>query len=435
MVFLRTMGQEAHSIYVLQLFGQTGPQSRIWTNRPFAEKRKWVENATAQEKIQSRAFNEHLMQLLSISTLKDVPQVANDPLRRTAMRDRGYELMAGMLGVEGTDQEKVNTINNYGRIADRAVNRALEVFPPRFHNTLGITNALTDIHNPSELALIGLHERYDPALRFEAARKLVLLELAGTVDQREKALGIEEKYKRFDEFLDTHVWDNKEGFAHRERFYLVTTHDPDTFLTTSAEMMREEPEAQTGQIITPLDRRSFLVGKRKVYVFADKRKKDSETQVLKVIRKKGENPEGAIDDQIGLIVVPDNVHNMDLFQKRISQAALDQGTYMKFEGSVDTIGAGNYAPINQGSSQFLEMRKLFAKMAGMRIEIILHTNRTYADYLYARGKSHREYEIKRLFDSGCAELLFPQSYYGINLEAAKDQAIQRARYEIEQAAA
>ena len=52
------------------------------------------------------------------------------------------------------------------------------------------------------------------------------------------------------------------------------------------------------------------------------------------------------------------------------------------------------------------MMKFFARMGGMRVEFIVHTNKTYLDYIYKKDISHDEYEVKRIFDSGVAELLF-----------------------------
>ena len=57
------------------------------------------------------------------------------------------------------------------------------------------------------------------------------------------------------------------------------------------------------------------------------------------------------------------------------------------------------------------MLKFFARLGGMRVEFIIHTNQSWVNYMYQRDVAHDEYEVKRIFDSGVAELLFPHDIY------------------------
>ena len=77
------------------------------------------------------------------------------------------------------------------------------------------------------------------------------------------------------------------------------------------------------------------------------------------------------------------------------------------------------------------MMKFFARMGGMRVEFIVHTNKTYLDYIYKKDVSHDEYEVKRIFDTGVADLLFPREIYHLDLTAARDQLIRWFRQRIE----
>jgi hypothetical protein len=77
------------------------------------------------------------------------------------------------------------------------------------------------------------------------------------------------------------------------------------------------------------------------------------------------------------------------------------------------------------------MLKFFARMGGMRVEFIVHTNKSYLDYIYKKDVSHDEYEVKRLFDSGVAELLFPREIYHLDMAAVKDNLIDWFRQRIE----
>jgi hypothetical protein len=77
------------------------------------------------------------------------------------------------------------------------------------------------------------------------------------------------------------------------------------------------------------------------------------------------------------------------------------------------------------------MFKFFARMGGMRVEFIVHTNESYLDYMYKRDVAHDEYEVKRIFDSGTAELLFPPDIYFLDMKKARNQQIAWFRTQIE----
>jgi hypothetical protein len=71
-------------------------------------------------------------------------------------------------------------------------------------------------------------------------------------------------------------------------------------------------------------------------------------------------------------------------------------------------------------------------MGGMRVEFIMHSNKTYLNYIYKRDISHDEYEIKRIFDSGVAEMLFPQDIYDLDMADIKERQLKKCRRQIEE---
>jgi len=77
------------------------------------------------------------------------------------------------------------------------------------------------------------------------------------------------------------------------------------------------------------------------------------------------------------------------------------------------------------------MLKFFARMGGMRVEFIVHTNKSYLDYIYKRDVSHDEYEIKRIIDSGAAGLLFPADIYRLDMQGVRQEQLLRCRRKIE----
>jgi hypothetical protein len=53
--------------------------------------------------------------------------------------------------------------------------------------------------------------------------------------------------------------------------------------------------------------------------------------------------------------------------------------------------------------------------------------------MYQRDVAHDEYEVKRIFDSGVAELLFPGDIYFLNHQTVRDNMIELCRKQIEEA--
>ncbi|MEJ2058631.1 MAG: hypothetical protein P8X39_12425, partial [Desulfofustis sp.] len=84
------------------------------------------------------------------------------------------------------------------------------------------------------------------------------------------------------------------------------------------------------------------------------------------------------------------------------------------------------------SSTKTPMLKFFARLGGMRVEFIIHTNESWVNYLYQREVAHDEYEVKRIFDSGVAELLFPQEIYFLNHQTVRNNMIRLFRKQIEE---
>ena len=77
------------------------------------------------------------------------------------------------------------------------------------------------------------------------------------------------------------------------------------------------------------------------------------------------------------------------------------------------------------------MLKFFARLGGMRVEFIVHTNDSYLDYMFQRDVAHDEYECKRIFDSGAAALLFPEEIYFLDMKKARTCRMERTRRQLE----
>ena len=105
---------------------------------------------------------------------------------------------------------------------------------------------------------------------------------------------------------------------------------------------------------------------------------------------------------------------------------------MVLEDISDTLTENSeYRATSTGSSSKTAMLKFFARLGGMRVEFIIHTNRTWLDYMYQQDVAHDEYEVKRIFDTGVAELLFPQDIFHLDHSVIRNEILARLRHNIE----
>jgi len=131
------------------------------------------------------------------------------------------------------------------------------------------------------------------------------------------------------------------------------------------------------------------------------------------------------------MAVLDNISDVKRFVRHMTRSAINSGTLMTLEDISDTLTGGTYSSNNVGSSSRTQMLKFFARMGGMRIELIIHTNQSYLNYRFQRDIAHDEYEVKRIFDSGVAEFLFPAEIYKLNMMQIRQVLLEQFRSTIE----
>jgi hypothetical protein len=185
--------------------------------------------------------------------------------------------------------------------------------------------------------------------------------------------------------------------------------------------------------LTLLKRRRFQVSNRELPIYVSIRKKPPEAKVLKLLRKNEKNPAVAVDDDLGLMAVLNSEADVKTFQNHLTQSASKADSFMILEDISDTLTSGIHKGSSTGSSTKTPMLKFFARLGGMRVEFIIHTNRSWVNYMYQRDVAHDEYEVKRIFDSGVADLLFPQEIYFLHHQTVRNNMIGLFRRQIEEA--
>ena len=421
---------------------QDGPfsvQESLSFAHPFSRQTRAWAKAFCHDRLtvtRYRAVRGQICDLLQIERFDEIPALIYDPDLRLQRTRRAYELLGNLFGISGELSEVRGKIHEYADSADAVIGYLKNKALAAYSSHIEISNEIETTQNPLDLLLIVFDDRYHRKIRFEAKRKLVLMGLAGSIDQRERETDIENKFSAFLNFLNQYVWSSKLKIGELEIAYLFSRHDAQDFSCTQVDVI----DAQTAKAIrvrnsheklTLIKRRLFHDRGQEIPVYVTVRKKDSAAKVLKLLRKNEKNPAVAVDDELGLMAVLDNVSHVKRFMRHLTQAAVKANSFMILEDISDTLTGGHYHSASIGSSDKTQMLKFFARLGGMRVEFIIHTNQSYLNYRYQRDIAHDEYEVRRLFESGVTEFLFPPDIYYLDMVQIRQNQLRNFRKTIE----
>jgi hypothetical protein len=406
---------------------------------PFSpETKAWVRRIHGNQllKTKYRSVRNQIFDLLGVNTFDEILVLIHDKRRRVSAAQRAHRLLGNMFGVEGSSREVIRQLHEYARTADDVISslRAKVLAPYSSH--IETTNEIVTAWDPVDLLLALFDDRYHKKARFEAKRKLALMGLAGSIDQRERETRIGERFSEFLDFLNAYVWSPDSKIGDLEIRYLHSTHNREDFSCNSVTVLSEK-EAQiitpaTGEKLTLIKRRRFRDNGVDIPIYVTIRKKPPSAKVLKLLRKNEKNPAAAVDDELGLMAVLNSVNDIKRFVRHLTRSAARAESFMTLEDISDTLTGGEYGGTNTGSSGKTSMLKFFARTGGMRIEFIIHTNLSYLNYIYQRDVAHDEYEVKRIFDTGVVEFLFPPDIYRLDLRKIRDHQLAWFRKQIEE---
>ncbi len=424
----------------LQQHGPLAVEDKIDLSQPFARKTKtWVKNLS-QQRINAtkyRALRSQVFEFLGISSFTQLSELLQNSRHQEERSHRACALLGNMFGLDGTAREIEARVHEYARTADAVVNSLSGKMLKPYASSIATTNEIEVTNDPVTLLLIMFNNRYHKKARFEARRKLVLMNLAGSIDQRERETEIEQKFSNFLHFLNDYVWSTNLKIGEHDIVYLYSQHTEEDFRCTDVQLLTAgqalETQLAKGSKLTLMKRRRFTTGNRDIPIYVSIRKKPPEAKVLKLLRKNEKNPAVAVDDELGLMAVLDSVADIKTFQNHLTRSASKADSFMVLEDISDTLtGSSPYKTTAVGSSPKTEMLKFFARLGGMRVEFIIHTNRSWLNYMYQKDVAHDEYEIKRIFDSGVMELLFPKDIFQLDHDKIRDDMIGRSRRRIEE---
>lgn len=408
------------------------------TFQPFSRQtRDWVRQYCREQidVTKYRSVRNQIFDFLNVDSFRQIQHLIDNGSARKHRQDRSLKLLGNMFGIDGNLREIESRLNEFARTANDVITYLRTKVLAPYSSHIETTNEIQVTSNPLDLLLIVFNDRYHKKARFEAKRKLTLMNLAGSIDQRERETNIEQKFSDFLSFLNEHVWSPSMKIGELEIAYLVSRHEPQAFACIDVRVVREKVlqslQDLPGQKVTLIKRRRFSSRGIEYPIYVTIRKKTPEAKVLKLLRKNEKNPAVAVDDELGLMAVLNTTSDVKQFQQHLTHSALKIDSFMTLEDISDTLTGKNYQSTAVGSSDQTQMLKFFARLGGIRVEFILHTNKSYLNYIYQRDVAHDEYEVKRIFDTGVAELLFPQDIYSLDHHKIREQQLRRFRRQIE----
>lgn len=397
--------------------------------------RTWLSTFGTEDRAFYRGIQKELTLILGVESLAEVPTLSQDPKRRKETSEKLYGMIGRQYDIRGPKDIK-DHVSRYADTADRVIEYLRENVLSQQGAITEITNDIRHTRNPLDLLLITFDPvNYSKRARFEAKRKIMLMELAAAVDYEERKQHPSDKLKQFDEFLNTaNVWKEDRKIGDGSVAYLYSKHDPEDFQCLNVEVLNETDgrermnEDEPHTLITPVRRRTFVHRGKERFVYISTRPKDPVAKILKMLRKDTDNTATAVEDDLGVMAVFEKVGDVNAFQDVLQEAQAAQGYLPSIRDFSDSLKDGSTGD-NLGSSAKTQMRKMFLNFPDYRIEVILHTAQSLLNYRYRHEVGHREYVSRRLFDSGVVATLFPpdSDMYPINMARAREDQIKAIR--------
>ncbi len=424
--------------HIEMMLSETGPYS-------VSIRSAWRGFDTAPESIKTQFLGDlHFIgNLLGIGDFTDMRLVLDNDTRaeRLTGRVNRRALRIFKADYDKMDaKERVEKIESFAKIADAFINTFLRTgaWEPLSQWT-DLKDEVQTTH--SITGLLGLVFNHpDRRVRFEAKRKLVLMELAATVDARSEELKEKDRSPRFIELLNESFWYGVTAPAvpgskrkpekkiktgdvniesHHDYATLAVIGDPREYSDEEAPRVKERiekhrPKPRGYHVRTShFQQRYINYDGELIPVNQDSRQKSLLARIGKMIRKGEEDPAVAVQDTTGLMLVVRNRRDayklFDYFTKGGENGSLT----IKVGDLEDTLsGEEEYSAENEGSSPKTKQLKFIATIEGISIEVIIHTYATYLDNILQDEVAHEEFDLKRY--AAAFRQIFPPEVYGID---------------------
>jgi len=350
--------------------------------------------------------------------------------------------------------EKVAGMRELSRDADDYIKDIIEDYF-QDEQAVKMNNEVETCHDVATLALMAYNDELSAKVKFEAARKLLLMKFFGRIrDYSEKEVDHEEALQYMMSIFNERIIKLPEGARQGDVFtkYLVSHHEGADFKASSAEIVGEKPtEANSEHGLTRVTnlicRRTILEDKsgneREAFFSVEPRDKTSFSRMTKALRYGGKIGQRDLDRN-GLRLVFSNradwedffrmfkeelkseiegglkeqlEHEMNRKQRKILESrlrSLDQSIII--HSVKDSLDGGGFKGKSSVSSNDLRVHKFDlevtradGKQHHYEFQVFLPDG--YADSKYRKRVSWDEYDANRFFSGNVDELLFPVKVY------------------------
>jgi hypothetical protein len=328
-------------------------------------------------------------------------------------------------------ETRAEKAEKYGKTIDKLINGLVKKFFPGHTKALGPRNEIMATHNWGKLLLVAFDSSWNDKVRYEAKRKLSLMDHFSKVDY---SLG---KRKRHLEFLadvmEERVFDpNGEKRGGTKTQWLVTKHDlEDDNRCVSYEFIDSPPKILAeNELIEQIDFRTISVAlpngeRQRINFMIDIGEKDDESIYLKSLR----HPERELDD-----LLRDLNRGRLLFRNKDESKLVISEIQRRLRQSDPKTGKGHKVSVEKekelvggdGGKPTIPCYKFNLVIDGKDFEFQSFLPKDYRDYFCWKPAAWCKHEVDRFFDNNLCETLWPEAHYpGLDRKQLAKEAFER----------
>lgn len=406
-------------------------------------------------------------QLLAIAPEGTFPTSEGYEALRDQIRSKIVDNLAFLKNYDKEHREA--GLRRMGTEANNYLNRLIAYHFPG-EETVEMNSEVEICNDAASLVMLAFNDNVNPKVKFEAARKLLLMKYVGEI----------RNYSKHDEdndealhymmgIFNERVLELSEGtrIGSTTPRYMISRHDPVDFQTKKTEIRDVKPtdinETVPTQVTKLPCRKTIVIGKdgkeREIFFTLDPREKGDESRLTKTLRYGCQIGERDVDRN-GLRLVFENREDWDdffeMFKEEIKvevreslcdrleedispeetsfiQKRLDNlHECIDIADEKDTLNGEEFNGSAPSSSKELKIHKF--KLAVTRAngrkhhyEFQIFLPDGYADAKYRKSVSWEEYRADRFFREGVDRLLFPESTYSeLDRKAAYERVMRRS---------
>jgi|GEM_PF-2102034 len=335
-----------------------------------------------------------------------------------------------------------------------------------------LNNEVEMCNDAAQLLLMAHDDSLAPKVKFEAARKLLLMKFLGEINHYSEAEeDHEEALEYILNFMSERIYSLPKGLPKGTTFKRAvhSGHDSDTLATLTTKILTDEEAGKMEEYmlddarvkLTALQARRTVVqdhdGKeREIYFTIDPRDKTANSRLIKTLRYNAHIGERDVDRN-GLQLVFESRQEWNLFfdkfqtelegQIRTNLIAereeapkerlpIIESRLRNLSGSIiihdvkDSMSGNGFSGNSEASSEDLQVLKF--KMTVTRADGMQHSYEFqiflldgYLDTKHRQGVKWADYNAKRFFEEGLDELFFPSHIYNFNHEIVRTRILKK----------